>query len=237
MKRFMMAAIAASMFAPLAYAADLGSQPTQDSLYAEPAQEQPTYAFAGFAIGIDGGGQFNAWDINGDFCGPVGPCVSVFDFDGISSDGLIGGVHLQYLFAIDRSRFGVYAEGGFSNVNTTLEFYPGPGFSAEFQQDSYYGAGLKAGFTVFGDTLAFVRAGYDRSQWTFSASGFGDEDVDVGSWLVGAGIDTMMSDHVSLGLGVDVLMVDDVEAAGKDFTKFVEDSEMIRAKARLSYHF
>ena len=217
-------------------AADL-PRPTQDSLYEEPAYEQPTYAFTGFAVGFDGGGQFNAWDINGDYCNQAGQCVPFFDFDGISSDGLIGGAHLEYLFAVDRFRFGVYAEGGFSNVNTTLEFHPGAGFSAEFQQDSYYGGGLKGGFTVFGDTLAFLRVGYDRSQWNISASGLGDEDVDVGSWLIGIGIDTMMAQDVSLGIGVDYLAVNDVEAAGEDFTKLVEDSEMIRAKARLSYHF
>src|SRR5690606_15520730 len=161
-----------------------------------------------------------------------------FDFDGISSDGLIGGAHLEYLFGVDRFRLGAYGEGGFSNVNTTFD---SPGFAAELQQDSYYGVGLKAGVTVYGSTLVYVRGGYDWSQWTASDNHPDSDDVeaDVGAWLIGGGIETMVSDNWSLGLGADYLMFDDLSGFDESdaVAKALEDSEAIRIKARLTRRF
>lgn len=195
--------------------------------------EAPTSAFIGFGIGIDGGGQFNATQLN---C-PDEDCGEFQSADGISSDGLIGGAHAEYLFAAGRLRFGAYGEGGFSNVNTDIEFNGG-NFDL-LKQDSYYGAGLKAGVTVYGNTLLYVRGGYDWSQWTFGDAIGEDTDADVGSWLIGAGVDTMVSDNWSIGLGVDYLIVDDVEAADQDLSEMLrgeifDDSEMLRAKVRLT---
>ena len=186
--------------------------------------EAPTYAFTGFGVGIDGGGQFNATQIN---CPDNQKCAGAF-FDGISSDGLIGGAHAEYLFAVDRFRLGAYVEGGFSNVNTDVNF--GGGDFDLLQQDSYYGVGLKAGVTIFGNTLLYARAGYDWSQWTV----FETEDADVGSLLFGGGIEAMVADHWSLGLGVDYMLVNDVEAAGADLSDLFDDSEMLRAKMALT---
>jgi hypothetical protein len=186
----------------------------------EPAPAQSQTYFSGIAVGIDGGGQFTSVQLNG-FGG---------SFDGISSDGVIGGAHAEYLFAVDRFRFGAYGEGGFSNVNTRLET-PGPSGDL-LKQDSYYGTGLKAGVTAGGSTLLFARVGYDWSQWDFAE---GVADADVGSWLIGGGVETMISENLSFGLGADYLLVDDVEAAGADYTSVFEDSEMLRVKARLTW--
>jgi opacity protein-like surface antigen len=219
---------AASFFA---LAASANASDLLDSLN-DPAPEHTRTYFHGLAVGIDGGGQFTSVAIDDKVWGMP------FEFDGISSDGLIGGAHVEYLFAADRFRFGAYGEGGFSNVNTELEW---GGISAELQQDHYYGAGLKAGITAGGNTLLFARVGYDWSQWTASRSWVGfpafsaKSETDVGSWLIGGGIETMISENLSLGLGADYLIVDDVEAAGEDLTKIFDDSEMLRVKARLTW--
>lgn len=221
MKRITMLFVAAAMsfFTVSAGAADILSP---NSNYTGPDLDAP-YAFSGLAIGVDGGGQFNAWDID----------AGTFSFDGISSDGLIGGVHADYLFALNRNmRLGVYAEGGWSDVATS---FSAPGFSAELKQDTYYGGGAKIGATVHG-TFVYLRGGYDRSQWTISAPGF-DVSAGADSWLFGGGIDTMVSDHVSFGGGVDYLVVDDADVAGESLKEFLGNSEIIRARARLSYHF
>lgn len=231
MKNIAIALAALIAFAAPVKAADMFTPDTAD-------YEAPVYAFTGFGLGIDGGGQFNAWDVNAEDC-EEGECVPLFDFDGISSDGLLIGAHLEYLFAVERFRLGAYGEGGFSNVNTSLDVQGEGGFSEDLlTQDSYYGAGLKAGVTVYGGTLLYGRFGYDWSQWTArepAEDGFVDIDADVGSWLIGGGIDTMIADRWSLGLGVDYLIVDDVDAAGADLSDILGDSEMIRAKVRLTY--
>lgn len=219
------ATIAASF---LALSAPANASDLLDGLN-DPAPEQGKVYFQGLAVGIDAGGQFTSIQLNGKD-GDGLPGGDGDFFDGISSDGLIGGAHLEYLFAVDRFRFGAYGEGGFSNVNTDLDF--GAGSFDLLQQDSHYGAGLKAGVTVSGSTLVFGRVGYDWSQWDFAE---GKADVDAGYWLVGGGVETMISENFSLGLGADYLLVDDVEAAGKDLTAIFEDSEMIRVKARLTW--
>lgn len=218
LKSSMAALVAASFFAGAAGATDIFD--ARNDALADPVQAR-TY-FSGIAVGIDGGGQFTSVQLNN----PSGPEF----FDGISSDGLIGGAHMEYLFAAGRFRAGPYAEGGFSNVNTDLDF--GGGSLDLLQQDSYYGAGLKAGVTVYGSTLVFGRVGYDWSQWDFAE---GVADADAGYWLIGGSIETMISENVSLGLGADYLIVDDVEAAGADLTEIFEDSEMLRIKARLTW--
>lgn len=212
MKNIAIALAVLIAFAAPVKAADMFTPDTAD-------YEAPVYAFTGFALGIDGGGQFTAIQLND----PDGP----FEFDGIASDGLIGGGHIEYLFAVDRFRLGAYGEGGFSNVNTTIN-------GTDLQtMDHYYGIGLKAGVTVYGGTLLYMRGGYDWSQWSSEIPGE-DEKADVGAWLIGGGIETMVADHWSIGLGGDYLIVDDVEFDGADETAYVEDSETLRIKARLT---
>lgn len=188
-----------------------------DGKYENEADSQIHTYFQGIAVGIHGGGQFTSVRLNDeeDY------------FDGISSDGLIGGAHLEYLFAVNSFRIGAYAEGGFSNVNTGIG---APDFDL-LQQDSYYGGGLKAGVVVGGNTLLFARFGYDWSQW----QAFEAVDADVQSWVIGGGAETMITDNLSLGVEADYLLVNDVEAASTDLSDLFDESEMIRAKVRLTW--
>ena len=119
-----------------------------------------------------------------------------------------------------------YGEGGFSNVNTTLV-----GFDA-LNQDWYVQGGLLAGYLINRTTMASFHSGYEISKWSTDLS---NEDIDVGAWVIGGGLDTMVSENVSIGLKLDYLIPQSVEAAGFDVTNFVEDSEGLRAQFKLTY--
>ena len=84
-------------------------------------------------------------------------------------------------------------------------------------------------------TLVCARFGYDWSQWSSDIPGA--PNADVGSWLLGACIETMVTPQISVGLGGDYLAVHDANLGGTDVTSFVEDSEMGRVKLRLNYRF
>jgi outer membrane immunogenic protein len=215
-------ASAADVYTPNSQVQDKGDD---NFLELKPVKRNP---FAGLAIGVHGGGQFNATKLDD----------GENSFDGISSDGFVGGAQLEYLFSADKFRFGPYLEGGFSNVDTNLNLV---GLSAELNQDHYYGLGVKAGVMVTPLTMVFARAGYEWSKYNLTADNTGinfiDEDADVGVWKVGGGVQTMVAPDVSLAVNVDYLMVDDIEAVGEDLTKFLDESEGLRSTLGLSYHF
>lgn len=210
MKRMTIAAFAGLMSLSAASAADIF-----DGRIDQYADQPTRIYFQGLAVGVDVGGQFGSAQINygGD------------SFDGIAHDGGIAGAHVEYLFPIERFRIGAYGNGGFSNANTTYNDFD------LLNQKSYFGGGLKAGGMVGDSTLISVHFGYDRSQW----EAFEAVDAEVDSWVIGAAIETMASENFSLGLDMDYLLVNDVEAAGADLSEIFEDSEMIRVKARLTW--
>lgn len=172
-------------------------------------------AFIGLGIGVQGGGQFTNIDIND-------------EFDGIGADGLVGGLHAEYLFGFGLGRFrvGPYVEGGISNVNVEIG-----GFDA-LNQDAYYGGGLKAGVVAFGSSLISARIGLERALWS---TDFSDIDINVDSVVIGAGIETMVARNVSIGLTLDYLTPFNIEADGHDLTDLLDETEGFRGMARITY--
>lgn len=207
MKRFVITAMALLTACQPVFASDLYTPDTP-------------YNFTGFSIGIDGGGQFTSIAFDD------GP----FAFDGVAADGLIGGGHVDALFAYEKLRLGGYCEGGFSDAAMSIS-----GIDL-IRQEHYYGCGLKAGIMLTDATLAYGRAGYDVSHWSSDLTPI---SADVGSWLLGGGIESMCGEHISCGLGADYLMADTVDVSHGigDVSKFLNESETLRAKARISYHF
>jgi hypothetical protein len=189
----------------------------------EPAYEAPNYAFTGLGVGVDGGGQFTAIQLND---GPV-------SFDGISADGLVGGGHLEYLVAVDRFRLGAFCDGGLSNVNTDIET-SGPSGDL-LSMDHYYGCYGKVGATVYGDSLVAIHFGYQWSQWTVGDAFGADIQADAGFWVIGPSIETMIDPNWSVGLVGDYGFLDNVEAEGMDLTPVFDETEFGRIKVRLTY--
>jgi outer membrane immunogenic protein len=204
-----LAASALTLFiAAPASATDLGTKGDPTSAhYVSPA-------FQGVGIGVHGGGQFTNIDI--------------YDqFDGIGADGLIGGAHAEYLFAVGGNfRVGLYAEGGISNVNTEIG-----GFDL-LNQDWYTGAGIKAGPVFSNSTLVYGKLGYEYSKWSIAEDA---AEADVESVVVGGGVETMIAENVSLGLEANYVVPLSIEVESKDVTDYLEESESIRALARITY--
>ncbi len=200
------------MIASPAMASDIfGKGSTKD------AAEEVSYGrnpFGGFYAGIQAGGEFANIDIND-------------QFDGIGADGLLGGIHAGYNLCANRFCFGPYIEGGLSNVNTDIL-----GFDA-LTQDYYVQGGLLLGYMVGKATLISVHAGYDYSAW--SSDLLPQDDITVGAIAIGGGLDTMLSQNLSLGVKVDYLMTYSVDVNNTDVTNFLEESEAIRAQLRLTY--
>lgn len=204
------AAVLALFAAAPAIATDLKntSDPTSAHYYDAP--------FQGVGGGVSIGGQFTNIDVT----------AGGFSFDGIGADGLVGGAHLEYLFAVGGNfRVGLYAEGGISNVNTDLM-----GMDA-INQDWFGGAGAKAGF-VISQTLIYGKLGYEWSKWSIF-----DEaaEADVESVLIGGGIETMIAQNVSLGVEGNYIVPVSIDVEGADLTEFLEETESFRGVVRLTY--
>jgi outer membrane immunogenic protein len=210
MQKLLIGVIAAFLgaIAP-AYAADLkgNGDPT--------GAEYTNYraAFQGLSAGIGIGGEFVNIDI-------------LDQFDGIGADGLVGQVHADYLFAAGSFRVGPYVEGGISNVNTEINGQD------LLNQDYFFGGGLQIGYVVWNSTMLYVQGGGQWSKWDIAE---GAADADVFSVKLGGGVDTMVADHVSLGLNLAYVTPIDIEVDGTDLTDFLEESEGFVGLLRLSY--
>lgn len=211
MKKLLISTLLLIAVAGQAFAADIFSE---DSRHDTPNYTPNYIAFDGLAVGVHGGGQMTSIDVAG-------------VFDGISADGLVGGVHGEYLFTAGRFRIGPWAELNFSDVNTELL-----GIDV-LSQDHAYSGGVKLGVTAWGASLISARVGYEMAQWSSDIPGVGD--IDVGSWVLGAGVETMVAANVSLGIQADYLVPHEVTALGTNVTGLVEDSEQVRVLARMTW--
>jgi hypothetical protein len=218
MKLVTSTAIAALLLgAPAAFAADIFNGPDQGS-YKDGPEYQGHPAFLGLGVSAFAGGQFTNINIDG-------------AFDGIGADGAIGGLGVEYLFGSGRFRFGPYIEGGWSNVNTAIDF--GPGAEGDLlNQEYFFGGGLKAGFTVYRSSLIYARVGYERASWDVAE---GEADADVDSVVVGGGIETLIADNWSLGLGADYVVPMNIEADGQDVTDLLDETESLRVLGRITW--
>ena len=175
-------------------------------------------AFQGFGIGINGGGQFTNIDITD----------GGFSFDGIGADGIVGGIHAEYLFAMGAFRVGPYLEGALSNVDVNISD------TDLLNQDYYLGGGIKAGFIVGSDTLIYAKGGYEWSKWSVLDDA---ADVDVQSVLIGGGIETYLASHITLGVEASYVVPLNIEVESKDITHLLEESESLRVIGKITYRW
>lgn len=219
MKRLMILAAAIFAAGGTAKAADIF---TPKDAYVGDVQ---TYNFTGIGIGINGGGQFT--NVNLEDGG--------FEFDGIGADGLVGGIHVEWLARSDRFRFGPTAECALSNVNTTIK--AGGGEVDLLQMDNYCNIGLKAGVMASDATLIYGRAAYEWQNWTAS-NGVDEVNTDSTAWLLGGGLETMVADHLSVGFEGNYLFTDSVDVKDNPGVGNIFDgSEHFRGIARLTYRY
>lgn len=203
-----LALTAASFFA---LAASASASDLLDGLN-EPAPAQTSNPFAGFYVGAQVGGEFVNLDIDD-------------QFDGIGADGLIGGAHAGYNFCMGSFCTGPYVEGSWSNVDTNL-------FGTDILYQEWYAhGGWIAGLNVSNSSFLYGKAAYELQQWSSDA---GSLDGDVQAFVLGGGIDTMLTGNTSLGAFIDYVIPHKIEANGTDISDLLDQSEALRAGVKLS---
>jgi hypothetical protein len=208
--------------ASLSHAADTYS--TKDSPSLAVGSEATSNPFAGIYFGVNAGGQFTS----------IAMSHEDFDeaFDGISNDGLVGGGHVGVNICPGRVCVGARFEGGWSNGETTFADIDILTF------DSYRQLVATAAALVGKSTKVGLHGGYEWQDWTVGNDRLGfEEDAELGFWVVGASIETLIAANTSLGVKVDYLMLDtaDIGRVG-DVSDLLEDTEALRVQATVTYY-
>lgn len=211
--RIIFALLAALLFGGTANAADFPS--TKDSPVLSEATSNP---FAGLFVGVNVGGQFTS----------IAFSHPDFDelFDGLANDGFVGGGHAGFRMCPGRVCVGLRFEGGWSNGETTFADIEILTF------DAYRQLTAELATLVGKSTLIDLHAGYEWQDWTVGNS----TDAEVGMWVVGVGLQTLVAENTAFGVRVDYLMLDDAEVGGFDASDLLEDTEALRVQATLTYY-
>lgn len=212
------AAIALIFGASAAYPADVFSS---KDVPEQRVVEDTTNPFAGFYAGVDVGGQFTSIAIS------VPGSGLDEAFDGLSNDGFTFGGHGGYNQCFGRVCFGPYFEGGWSDGKTTFADVDVLKF------EDYIQAGALIGVQVGKSTFVSVGLGYEWQGWEAS-NGRDAVDVDAEAISYNAGVETLIASNVSFGVKVDYLDYRNVEADGTDLSDYLEDTEALRVRARIT---
>jgi outer membrane immunogenic protein len=210
------------------HAADLGNSVKDVSVQTETTRNP----FGGLYGGVTAGGQ--ATDIT--FTDPD----SGDDYSGLNADGFVYGGHLGYNFTTGRFVFGIEGEFAWSDVNVEAGQ-----FGDVLTMDDYAQISAHIGALAGRSTLIYFKVGYDWQNWTVGNSRIFDErehDMDVGAWVVGGGIKTLVAPQLALGLELDYLFWDSVEVDGNtgrendELNDALEDSDALRVKLKASWY-
>lgn len=133
--------------------------------------------------------QSNDVAFNGFYAGAqVG--VDSFDAD-VNVKGIAGGIFAGYNHRIDNVVVGL--EGQLNLSDADKEIVPGVDLGVR----EGYGITARAGYLVGSGTLAYVHGGWAKTKFKFTdAVGSISERVD--GWKVGAGLETLIADNVTL---------------------------------------
>jgi len=142
-----------------------------------------------------------------------------------------GGGHVGFNLCPGRVCIGAYFEGGWSNGETTFADVDVLKFNA------YRPIGALIGSTVGKSTFVDIHGGYEWQDWE-ATDGSSKLDIDVAMWVLGAGVQTLVTDHMSFGVKLDYLVLDSAEAGRGvgDLTKYLDQTEALRAQVKLTYY-
>jgi hypothetical protein len=176
--------------APLAArAADLGRSNMANDSYEAPVKAD----FSGLYMGMGVGGQY----------------IDAGD----TIVGLSGSLHVGYDAPVTSVlRLGVYAEGGFGELDSNSMYFGG--------------AGVRFGAIVAPGLLTYAKAGYELSRV--------DSSVDLNSYVVGGGFEKSISSRWAVGLDASYLIPDSITANGHDVDSSAVDDNW-RLLARVTY--
>jgi outer membrane immunogenic protein len=165
---------------------------------AAPAYEPPPLSWSGFYIGAGIGAGAVVHDVNADLLPPGGPPISIFSFDGIGGEGVLGTVIIGWDWQVGSNTvFGIFADFDFSDIST--DFSSLSAFErASIDHDHSWSVGARLGWLANPSTLWYLTGGYTEARFesfaSFPAWGLDqDRDRTFGGYFVGAGLDTRLA--------------------------------------------
>ncbi len=240
MKKFLLASVAASVFAVPAIAADA-------IVYADPAPAQPVaerfaYDWNGLYIGGIGGLGTGDFDYAGGFVG--GP----EDISGsVSAGGAFGGVQVGYDWQVGSWVFGAVADIAKTNIEADASLTDGTDTLSASSELDYLGTVRGRVGYAFDRALVYAHGGYayGRTEQNINLSGadFFDGRTRRDGYAVGGGIEYAVTDMISIGteysyvdLGTKDVFVGDLGFGGDDV--FInEDVKFHQIKAAVNFRF
>lgn len=145
-----------------------------------------------------------------------GESISLFNLDGVSSDGFQGTVTLGYDRQVHPNIvLGIFADYSFGDLETDVSILEGylAGFSAEITDT--WAIGARVGFVRSCCTMWYVSAGYAHSDvdWNLSfltgPAVSGGESMD--GWFIGGGVEHQLRDNLFLKLDYRYTDYDEVD--------------------------
>ncbi|MFP1632199.1 outer membrane protein [Zhengella sp. ZM62] len=173
---------------------------------ADMAYDTASVSWTGFYGGVHAGYGFGQGDITNS--SPPGPPTRTI---GVDMDGFLGGVQIGYNWqASDTMVFGIVGDFSLAGIGGTFVNVPPPGPPFTVTSDINWMATLRAraGYLVQPETLLYAHGGLAVADidatWTRGAAPGGPgpfrgigSNTEIG-WTIGAGVEHMLSDKVSL---------------------------------------
>jgi outer membrane immunogenic protein len=150
----------------------------------------PAYHWTGFYVGLAGGAGAIVHDVT---------IPATATFNGIGGEGVLGELSVGYDYEFANGFVaGVMADARLSNLETTLT---APGFGASVEADYGFDILARLGMKVNDATLAYLLGGYSWQNFDVTVPGLAsDLDWDSSGFSVGGGLETAMSDRLSVNV-------------------------------------
>lgn len=128
------------------------------------------------------------------------PLVPGLSFNGIGGEGFFGQATIGYDHMMtERMLIGVFADGRFGNIGTSLEVPALLGLDASINATYGFDVGLRAGYLVTPNTLAYVLGGYSWQKFKLDANPFPfTYDWSSGGYVIGAGFEAALRGNWTL---------------------------------------
>lgn len=178
--------------------------------FATPAMAEP---FSGPYVGVEVG--LDNYEAQGEDLFAAGD-----EFDGISGNGVVGGVFAGYDIAAGNAFFGLEGKASLSDAEAS---YDDTIDTLGVRAKETFGLSARGGVMVNDGTGLFVRAGWANTRFKVNLNGVTDSDTDDGL-VLGAGLQTRLGANASLR----------VEYVRTDYNDFIKNNAVL---AGVAYHF